>query len=98
MLRTLFLLLFLSMPFSLLAGGGKVVEVNVEGMTCPFCSQGVQGMLKEIPGVEGVQVSLELKKARIHFKENSQPDMAAIKKAVEKAGFRPGTPTVVKGE
>ena len=97
MLRNI-LLFFLLVPLSIHAATGKVVEVNVEGMTCPFCSQGVQGMLKEIPGVEGVQVSLELKKARIHFKENSKPDMSAIKKAVEKAGFKPGTPSVVKGE
>lgn len=69
---------------------GSTVEIEVTGMTCPFCTYGVKKQLEKLPGVEKAQASLELKKARIVMKDGVQPDLDAIRTTLINAGFTPG--------
>lgn len=68
----------------------KVVEVEVQGMTCPYCVYGVKKQLEKLPGVEKAQASLELKKARITLAPDAVLDENAVRKAITDAGFTPG--------
>jgi len=95
MIRTL-LLLFLLSIFSVNASAGQqqTIEVEVTGMTCPFCVYGTEKKLKKLDGVESVEVSLKKKKARIVFQEGQVADIKAIKKAISDAGFTAGVARV----
>lgn len=80
----------------ILAEAGETVEIGVQGMTCPFCVHGVQTNLHKLPHVSGVQVSLELKKVRVHMKPGHKADINKITQAIKNAGFKPGPHTVLK--
>ena len=53
-------------------------ELNVTGMSCGHCVKAVEGALKAVPGVEGVQVSLEGGKATVQG-DAAQALIAAVK-------------------
>lgn len=69
---------------------GEVIEVDVHGMTCAFCVDAVQRNLQKLPDVERVELSLKLKKVKIHGKENSL-DLDRIRQAIVDSGFTPIT-------
>ena len=68
----------------------QTIEVEVTGMTCPFCVYGTEKKLRKLEGVDKVEVSLAKKKARIIMKEGQAVDIIAIKKAITDAGFTAG--------
>jgi len=80
-------LLLLSGP--VLATPQEVLEIDVAGMTCPFCVYGVEKNLGKLPGVDQAQVSLEAKKARVVMKAGETPDETVIREIIRDAGFTP---------
>lgn len=56
------------------------------GMSCPLCSNNVDGRLKKVEGVESVQINLETGKVTITFGDPS-PTRAQIELAIKEAGF-----------
>ncbi|KRT56625.1 heavy-metal-associated domain-containing protein [endosymbiont of Ridgeia piscesae] len=68
----------------------QVVEIEVTGMTCPFCVYGTEKQLNKLQGVESADVSLKNKRARIVMKPGESADLEAIRKAIVAAGFTPG--------
>lgn len=66
----------------------EVVEVDVHGMTCAFCVDAVQRNLRKLPDVEKAEVSLKLKKVKVHGKENGL-DLDRIRQAIVDSGFTP---------
>ena len=77
-------------PFGAVADETAVVEIDVQGMTCSFCVEGLHKSLLKVPGVEGVEVSLKHSRARIEIDSEHEPDLEAIKQAIVDAGFTPG--------
>ncbi len=67
----------------------EVLEIDVAGMTCPFCAYGVEKNLGKLPGVEKAQVSLKAKKARVVMKAGETPDETTIREIIRDAGFTP---------
>lgn len=67
---------------------GELVEIDIHGMTCPFCVDAVQRNLRKLPDVAEAQVSLELKKVRVHAKSNSI-DRDRLRRTIVDAGFTP---------
>ncbi len=59
--------------------------VSIEGMACNHCKMNVEKALKEIDGVEEVNVSLEEKNAII--KLNKEISDSEIKNAIQEAGY-----------
>ncbi len=59
--------------------------VSIEGMSCNHCKMNVEKALKEIDGVEEVNVSLEEKNAII--KLNKEVSDSEIKSAIQEAGY-----------
>ncbi len=78
----LFAMLFVQSTFA------RTVEIDVYGMTCPFCVDSLERKFKKMDSVSNVNVSLKLKKVRLETDANS-PSLKALKKAVTEAGFTP---------
>ncbi len=91
MIRVLALLtgLLLFVPLSW-AEEPQVVEIEVTGMTCPFCVYGTETKLHQLPGVEEAEVSLKSKTVRIVMAPGETADLEAIRTAITDAGFTPG--------
>ncbi|KAF0114095.1 MAG: hypothetical protein FD149_1951 [Rhodospirillaceae bacterium] len=82
--------LVLCMP--LLAWGAQfqVVDIDVQGMTCPFCAYGLSKSLTKASEVDSADASLKEHKVRIVLKPGAQPDLDRYKKLIHEAGFTPG--------
>jgi copper chaperone len=60
--------------------------IKIEGMTCMGCVTSVKNVLEKIPGVDSVEVSLDQKRATIHYEEASA-NTDQFRKAIGDAGF-----------
>jgi copper chaperone len=58
---------------------------TVSGMTCGHCVSSVTEEVQEVPGVENVEVTLET--GALTVTSSSPIDDAAVKAAVEEAGY-----------
>ena len=61
--------------------------ISINGMMCGHCEMHVKKALEALDFVEGAQASHEAKKAVVTLKAGSTFDEAAVKKAVEAAGY-----------
>ena len=68
---------------------------NIYGMHCAGCSNSVEKVLKNVPGVKSVDVQLTTEKAVVEF-ENGDVPVDELKKAVESAGFEFDVPNLSK--
>ncbi len=64
----------------------ETLQLNIQGMTCNGCVKNVTGVLQKVPGVSGVEVSLEQMRATIVYNP-AEAKPAQLKAAVENAGF-----------
>jgi copper chaperone len=60
--------------------------IKIGGMTCMGCVRSVSNVLQALPGVSRAEVSLERGQAQVEF-DSASVTTAALKAAVEKAGF-----------
>jgi copper chaperone len=65
----------------------ETVELKVEGMDCQGCVMSVTRMLKGLPGVQNVDVSLEGARASVTY-DPAKSAVADFKRAVERAGYK----------
>jgi len=65
----------------------KPITVQVKGMVCAFCAQGIEKKFKALPEVSSVKVSLESKKVDLDTKEGKDLTDDQIKKIVSEAGY-----------
>ena len=62
------------------------LELNVKGMSCQGCVASVTRVLKAVPGVSDVTVTLQPPRARVAY-DSTRTTAAALKAAVEDAGY-----------
>lgn len=62
-----------------------VKTINIEGMMCPHCEATVKKVLESFPEIQEAKPSHENNNAVITC--TSEPDMQAVKKAIEDAGY-----------
>ena len=62
------------------------LELNVKGMSCQGCVASVTRVLKAVPGVSDVSVTLQPPVARVAY-DSTRTTAAALKAAVEDAGY-----------
>ena len=62
-------------------------ELAITGMTCPNCARHVTEAIQSVPGVRGATVNLEANHAAVRWTAGAQPDVAAVIRVVEAAGF-----------
>ena len=65
----------------------RTVVLDVAGMTCQSCVEGITDALKQIEGVRRVEVSLEKKRATVTFVEGTV-DSKRLIAAIVKLGYR----------
>lgn len=65
----------------------ETVEMDVNGLVCAFCAQGIEKTLKAFPATEAVFVSLENRIVAVHLKEGAALSDEALRKAITEAGY-----------
>jgi copper chaperone len=66
----------------------ETVNFKVHGMSCNGCVASVTRVLKAVPGVERATVVLDRGSAEVEF-DPARTGIAALKVAVEEAGYEP---------
>ncbi|MCX7630762.1 MAG: heavy-metal-associated domain-containing protein [Geminicoccaceae bacterium] len=61
------------------------IELEVEGMGCEGCVAAVEKALRSVPNVRAVTVDLKAGRAEV---EHEGAELAALLRAVEKAGYQ----------
>ncbi len=90
-MRQLFIvavLLFLSA--SVFGADETVLEIDINGMTCPFCVYSLEKELGKLSEVKQVLISLKSNKARLTLKEGAHIDSVTLQEVVLGAGYTPG--------
>ena len=64
----------------------EATTIKVSGMTCQGCVGSVTRVLKSIPGVEAVAVSLERGEAEVRYNP-ARTGVPAFREAIEDAGY-----------
>lgn len=63
----------------------STTTITVEGMSCSGCANSVRAELTHIPGV--VEVNVDVTNGTVTIASDSPVDSAAIRAAVEEAGY-----------
>lgn len=66
------------------------VEMQVDGMTCPFCVYGIEKKLEAVGEVKDVSSNLKTGIVDINLKKNEQINIERLNKAIHESGFTPG--------
>lgn len=96
-LFSVFLALFLATGVAFANAPATYLYVEIKGMACPFCVQGVEKHLKQLDGVEGVTTSLAKGEAILHLKPGASVTEEQVRAAVKDAGFTAGKIRMEKG-
>ncbi len=67
----------------------KIITIQVDGLSCPFCAYGLEKKLLDIEGVEKLNIDVNSGKVELVLKENVVIDPAVIREKVDEAGFTP---------
>lgn len=81
------LVLALLLGFSSLVSA-KTIEMDVNGLVCAFCAQGIEKTMKSFPATQAVFVSLENRIVAIELKDGADIDDATLRKAITDAGYK----------
>jgi copper chaperone CopZ len=65
----------------------KSANLTASGLTCSMCSKAIYKSLVKVPTIQDVKVDIKNSSYLITFKQGETVSLAAIKKAVEDAGF-----------
>lgn len=76
----------------------QAVDIDVQGMACPFCAYGLSKNIGKASEVESAEASLEQKKVHITLKPGQQPNVELYKKLIHDAGFTPGEARITMEE
>jgi copper chaperone CopZ len=78
-----FFLLILASAFAQAA----TIEMNVNGLVCAFCAQGIEKQLRKFPATADVVVSLERKLVAVALKDGQDIPDAELRRALTNAGY-----------
>lgn len=65
----------------------RTIEMDVNGLVCAFCAQGIEKTLKGFPATEAVFVSLERRIVAVQLKDGADIDDAVLRKAITDSGY-----------
>lgn len=80
------LILCLSMAFGA-SVEAATIEMNVNGLVCAFCAQGIEKQLRKFPATADVVVSLEHKLVAVALKDGQDIPDADLQRALTNAGY-----------
>ena len=67
--------------------GARTIEMDVNGLVCAFCAQGIEKALKAMPATQAVYVSLEHRIVAVQLKDGTDIHDARLRKAITDAGY-----------
>lgn len=67
--------------------GARTIEMDVNGLVCAFCAQGIEKTFKARPETEGVLVSLEHHLVAVKLRDGTDIDDASLRKTLADAGY-----------
>jgi copper chaperone CopZ len=65
----------------------KTIEMEVNGLVCAFCAQGIEKTMRAFPATEDVVVSLENRLVAVSLKNGQDISDVQLKKAIADAGY-----------
>lgn len=65
----------------------KTIEMDVNGLVCAFCAQGIEKSLKTFPATQSVYVSLEHRIVAVELKPGLDIADAQLRRAIKDAGY-----------
>lgn len=65
----------------------ETAKVQVNGMVCAFCAQGIKKKFAENPNVESCEVDLDKKIVEIKMKKDKKVSDDEIKQTIKDAGY-----------
>jgi len=68
-------------------GGAQTAIIAVDGLSCPFCTYGLEKNLKKVKGIESVSIDMKTGHATVTLKQDVRVEDQALRQAVKKAGF-----------
>lgn len=86
MKRYLVVLLLLLWSLAALAAGTQYA-MRVDGLACPYCAYGIEKKLKQIEGVERIDVNLEKGLVTVDVREGVTLTEPRMKQLFKDAGF-----------
>lgn len=81
------LLLATALVIAPLLAQAKPITIQVKGMVCGFCAQGIEKKFKALSEIAKVDVSLETKLVSLDTKEGKDVSDDQIKKIVTESGY-----------
>lgn len=63
------------------------LQLQVDGLSCPFCALGLDKRLKQRAGLEGIQVHLKQGVTEAALPQGHGLDVGKLRRAVQEAGF-----------
>jgi copper chaperone CopZ len=70
-----------------LAGNAATIEMEVNGLVCAFCAQGIEKKLRAFPATSDVVVSLEGRLVAVSIKEGQDIPDDELRRALTDAGY-----------
>ncbi len=80
-------LLFIALIFASALAHAQTILVEVNGLVCAFCAQGIEKSLKKFEAVDAVFVSLEHRMVAIALRPPGDIKDAKLTTALTKAGY-----------
>ena len=65
----------------------ETIEMNVNGLVCAFCAQGIETQLRKFPATADVVVSLEQKLVAVGLKDGQDIPDTELRRALTNAGY-----------
>jgi copper chaperone CopZ len=63
------------------------IEMNVSGLVCAFCAQGIEKQLRKFPATADVIVSLEQKLVAVALRDGQDIPDSELRRALTNAGY-----------
>ena len=70
-----------------LAGKAATIEMEVNGLVCAFCAQGIEKKLRAFPATSDVVVSLEERLVAVSTKDGQDISDDELRRALTDAGY-----------
>ncbi len=70
-----------------LAGNAATIEMEVNGLVCAFCAQGIEKKLRAYPATSDVVVSLEKRLVAVSTKDGQDIPDDELRNALTNAGY-----------
>jgi copper chaperone CopZ len=74
-------------PAAASQAGEQTLKIQVNGMVCAFCAQGIEKRLKALPAVGALYIDLENKLVAVAPKPGQRLDTERVKKEIIQAGY-----------